>query len=136
MKKSEKTVYRLRESMKLGEQQFRRENTPYHELHNYALSIDGIWFSTTYNQLTMYLCTMEKVSFLGKSLAGNLKQVTRFSNWTLTDLQRRPFGSKCTHASGNLREGIFERPTSTGIGLFALMESGFAKVSGRSFLLS
>ena len=31
MKKSEKTVYRLRESMKLGEQQFRRENTPYHE---------------------------------------------------------------------------------------------------------
>ena len=38
----EKTVYRLRESMKLGEQQFRRENTPYHELHNYPLSVDGI----------------------------------------------------------------------------------------------
>ena len=42
MKKSEKTVYRLRESMKLGEQQFRRQNTPYRELNNYALSIDGI----------------------------------------------------------------------------------------------
>ena len=41
-KKSEKTVYRLRESMELGEQQFRREKTPYHELHNYAFSIDGI----------------------------------------------------------------------------------------------
>ena len=41
-KKSENTVNRLRGSMKLGEQQIRRENTPYHELHNYALSIDGI----------------------------------------------------------------------------------------------
>ena len=51
----------------------------------------------------------------------------------MTDLQRRPFGFKCTHASGNLSEGIFERPTSTGNGRFALIESGFAKVSSRSF---